>query len=66
MKIENIKDLAPTFAGNYTDEDVQENIYEEYYNKRENYKEYIGFKYFFGHLHDSNILSCKKIMVIYI
>ena len=63
MKIENIKEFASTFIENYTDEEVSHDIYKDYKNKILNYKKYIGIgsKYFFGHLHDSDILSCKKI-----
>jgi hypothetical protein len=59
----NIKDLAPTLVEHYVDEEVSENIYEEYREKIKNYKTIIGIesKYFFGHLHDSEILSLKII-----
>jgi hypothetical protein len=58
----NIKVLASTFIENYTEEDVPNSIYEEYSKKIAKYKEYIGIgsRYFFGHLHDSKIISCKN------
>jgi hypothetical protein len=62
MENVNIKELAPTFVENYTDENVPKSVYENYTKKIEKYKEYIGTgsKYFFGHLHDSDILVCKN------
>ena len=58
----NIKELAPTFVENFTDENVPKSIYKDYYKKIEKFKKYIGLgsKYFFGHLHDSKILECKS------
>jgi hypothetical protein len=62
MNIGNIKDLAPTFIENYTDETVPRTVYKKYEDKIENNKKHIGTasKYFFGHLHDSDILSIKN------
>ena len=59
----NIKDLVPTFVENYTFDEVPESVYKDYNDKIKKYKEFIGTgsKYFFGHLHDSKILSCKNI-----
>jgi hypothetical protein len=61
MNIEILKDLAPTLVGDFTCEDTSDIIFNEYNNKVNKYKKNIeiGSKYFFGHLHDSNILSCK-------
>jgi hypothetical protein len=63
MNIENMKEFVPTFLENYTNEEVSQDVYQNYNKKIINYKKYIGIgaKYFFGHLHDSYILSCKKI-----
>jgi hypothetical protein len=57
----NIKNLAPTLAENFVDEEISKNIYTEYSNKIGYYRNIIGIgsKYFFGHLHDSTILSLK-------
>jgi hypothetical protein len=62
-KYNNIKDLAPTFIENFTENDVSKNIYTEYANKIEMYKNDIGIfnKYFFYHLHDSKIISLENI-----
>jgi hypothetical protein len=63
----NIKDLALTLAGNFIEEEIPQNvlneIYEEYKERIEIYRNGIGIgnKYYFGHLHDSPILSLKKI-----
>ena len=58
----NIKDLAPTFVENYTDENVSKAVYQNYHNRIKEYKKImgIGSKYFHGHLHDSRIISCKN------
>jgi len=61
MNIDSLKDIAPTLVGDYTCEDTPEVIFKKYYKTIENYKQYMGLgnKYFFGHLHDSHILSCR-------
>jgi hypothetical protein len=64
MKIgttKNIKDLAPTLAEKYTEEEVDKNIHEEYNKRIECYKNIMGSrsKYFFGSLHDAKIFSLK-------
>ena len=62
FEMKNIKELVPTFVENFTDENVNKSVYENYGKKIAKYKEYIGIgsKYFFGHLHDSYILECKN------
>jgi hypothetical protein len=62
-KYNNIKDLAPTFIENFTDYEVSNDIYTEYNNKIEMYKNDMGVfnKYFFYHLHDSKIISLENI-----
>ena len=66
MKIgttDRIQDIAPTLVENFTEFEVEKTVYEKYIEKRENYKKHIGIasKYFFYHLHDSDILNLKRI-----
>jgi hypothetical protein len=57
----NIKDLAPTLAEKYTEEEMDENIHGKYNKRIECYKNIMGSrsKYFFGSLHDAKIFSLK-------
>jgi len=58
---DNLNSLAPTLVEYFTYEDIPEVVLKEYTNRIDRYKKNIGVgaKYFFGHLHDSKILSCK-------
>ncbi len=58
----NIKELVPIFMDGFTDENVPELVYKIHEEKIELYRNRIGIagNYFFGHLHDSDILSMKK------
>ena len=60
MNAKNLRDLARTLFEEFACEDPSEIIRNEYNDKIKNYKKHIGIgsKYFFGHLHDSHILSC--------
>ena len=66
MKIgteDTIQEIAPTLVENFTEIDVEKAVYENYIKKIKNYKNSIGIaaKYFFYNLHDSEILSLKKV-----
>ena len=60
--LDNIKDLAPQLASNFV-EDIEEVSAQTYREYQYYYKDIIGIgnKYFFGHLHDSEIISLKII-----
>jgi hypothetical protein len=65
MKIDMINDLnklAPTLSCDDENDNIFKNVLNEYFKKAEKFKPFMGIekKYFFGHLHDSKILSLKK------
>ncbi|QQO09988.1 hypothetical protein [Breznakiella homolactica] len=65
MKIDrkdNIKDIAPTLIEQFTDMTADPSVCDEYNKKKDILRNRMGTanKYFFGHLHDSEILSQRR------